>query len=231
MENTWILMLDTHLEFSRVLWKGFVGHDGRMLVTPLEQRGEPGLVLWPMFVHVLGPEKRGQRKWMELNGCCSDTLFAGSISALRAACWGGVKGAGDWDLHLPRCLLLPRGFWERHHRWRRHRWWLTSHQAMEHPHLLRKANSIFNHILVLKNLFIYCLSVLDIITMSKTCDQIWGNIKHGSTNTDVTNLDFSVDFDQSVLYGWINPIPIIQLELYPWPGFSLVLIQQIPGKY
>lgn len=63
MENRWILILDTHLQFSRVLGKGFVGHDGRMLVTPLEQRGEPGLVLRPMFVHVLVTEKRGQRPW------------------------------------------------------------------------------------------------------------------------------------------------------------------------
>lgn len=41
----WSLILDVHLEFSRVLWKYFVSHFGRMLVTPLDQRGEPGLVL------------------------------------------------------------------------------------------------------------------------------------------------------------------------------------------
>lgn len=41
----WPLILDVHLEFSRVLWKVFVSHVGRMLVTPLDQRGEPGLVL------------------------------------------------------------------------------------------------------------------------------------------------------------------------------------------
>lgn len=41
----WPLILDAHLEFSRVLWKVFVSHVGRMLVTPLDQRREPGLVL------------------------------------------------------------------------------------------------------------------------------------------------------------------------------------------
>lgn len=41
----WPLILDAYLEFSRVLWKVFVSHVGRMLVTPLDQRGEPGLVL------------------------------------------------------------------------------------------------------------------------------------------------------------------------------------------
>lgn len=37
--------LGAHLEFHRVLWEVFVGHEGRMLAAPLEQRGEPGLVL------------------------------------------------------------------------------------------------------------------------------------------------------------------------------------------
>lgn len=34
-----------HLEFYGVLWEVLVGHEGRVLAAPLEQRREPGLVL------------------------------------------------------------------------------------------------------------------------------------------------------------------------------------------
>lgn len=39
------LRLPAHLEFHGVLWEVLVGHEGRMLAAPLEQRGEPGLVI------------------------------------------------------------------------------------------------------------------------------------------------------------------------------------------
>lgn len=49
----------SHLEFHRILWEVLVGHEGRMLAAPLEQRGEPGLVLWPALVHLLMMKERG----------------------------------------------------------------------------------------------------------------------------------------------------------------------------
>lgn len=40
-----ILISGNYLKFNRVLWEVLLGHEGRMLAAPLEQRGEPGLVL------------------------------------------------------------------------------------------------------------------------------------------------------------------------------------------
>lgn len=52
-----------HLEFNWVFWEVLVGHEGRMLAAPLEQRREPGLVLRPAWVHLLVMEERGGGKW------------------------------------------------------------------------------------------------------------------------------------------------------------------------
>lgn len=38
-------IMSDHLEFHRILREVLVGHEGRMLAAPLEQRGEPGLIL------------------------------------------------------------------------------------------------------------------------------------------------------------------------------------------
>lgn len=54
-------ILGAHLEFHRVLWEVLVGHDGHMLAAPLEQRGEPGLVLCPALVHLLMMEERREK--------------------------------------------------------------------------------------------------------------------------------------------------------------------------
>ena len=37
--------VSAHLEFHRILREVLVGHEGRMLAAPLEQRGESGLIL------------------------------------------------------------------------------------------------------------------------------------------------------------------------------------------
>lgn len=50
-----------HLEFYGVLWEVLVGHEGRVLAAPLEQRREPGLVLQPALIHLL---RMGERKKM-----------------------------------------------------------------------------------------------------------------------------------------------------------------------
>ena len=51
-----------HLEFNRVLREALVGHEGRVLAAPLEQRREPGLVLRPALVHLLEEEEEEEEE-------------------------------------------------------------------------------------------------------------------------------------------------------------------------